>query len=99
MLTKGGQERGREDAFYKLCDVFLSPWYCAKQLAKFGFASLTNNVGEYVEQHPDEFDVAKLQDILERKNQRYAQTGNAWQNVYPQNLRAYQEWWSRVQAA
>lgn len=99
MLTNGAVERGKEDAFYKFADVLLSPWYCSKQLAKFGFASLTSNVGEYVNAHPDDFDVDKLNDILARKEKRYAQKGNAWQNVYPKNLRAYQEWWSRVQAA
>ena len=99
MMSKAAQKRGREEAFYKLCDVFLSPWYCSKQLAKFGFASLTSNVGDYVNANPDDFDVAKLNDILARKEQRYARTGNAWQNVYPKELRAYQEWWSRVQAA
>jgi len=99
MLSNGAVDRGREDAFYKLADVFLSPWYCSKQLAKFGFASLTSNVGEYINENPDGFDVEALNDILTRKEARYAQTGNAWQNVYPKNLRAYQEWWSQVQAA
>ncbi|MGI9334241.1 MAG: ABC transporter substrate-binding protein [Gammaproteobacteria bacterium] len=99
MMTRGAAERGREGAFYSLADVFLSPWYCSKQLAKFGFASLTDGVGDYVKAHPDDFDVVSLTDILERKEQRYARPGNAWQNVYPKELRAYQEWWSQVQAA
>ncbi len=99
MMSNGAIERGNEDAFYKLADVFLSPWYCAKQLAKFGFASLTTGVDEYVKANPDDFDVADLSDVLTRKEARYAQKGNAWQNVYPKNLRAYQEWWSQVQAA
>jgi putative spermidine/putrescine transport system substrate-binding protein len=99
MLTKAGQDRGKEEAFYQLADVFLSPWYCANQLAKLGFASLTGNVSDYLRDHPDEFDVAFLDDVLKRKEERYAVPGNAWQNVYPEHLRAYQEWWSRVQAA
>jgi len=99
MMSNGAVKRGREDAFYKLADVFLSPWYCSKQLAKFGFASLTSNVGEYINANPDGFEVDALNDILTRKEARYARKGNAWQNVYPKELRAYQEWWSQVQAA
>ena len=38
-------------------------------------------------------------DILTRKNVRLANKGNAWQNVFPKNLRAYQDWWARLQAA
>lgn len=99
MLSKGGQRRGKEDAFYSLCDVFLSPWYCATQLSRFGFASLTDGVREYVNAHPGDFDVKLMNEILDNKAKRYAVKGNAWQNVYPRNLRVYQEWWSRVQAA
>jgi putative spermidine/putrescine transport system substrate-binding protein len=25
--------------------------------------------------------------------------GNSWQNLYPKEMRAYQDWWSKVQAA
>jgi hypothetical protein len=25
--------------------------------------------------------------------------GNSWQNLYPKELRAYQDWWAKVQAA
>ena len=99
MLSIGGKRRGKEDAFYRLCDVFLSPWYCSKQLAKFGFASLTTGVKEYVQARPDEFDVKHLNEVLAKKEKRFANKGNAWQNVYPTHLRDYQEWWSRVQAA
>mgnify|MGYP000343332037 FL=1 len=30
MLTKGGKERGQEDNFYKLMDLYLSPWFGAR---------------------------------------------------------------------
>ena len=33
------------------------------------------------------------------KAARYAVKGNAWQNVFPTHLRAYQDWWARLQAA
>ena len=54
---------------------------------------------EYMDANADKFNVADLKAVLARKETRYAVKGNAWQNVYPKNLRAYQEWWSRVQAA
>jgi spermidine/putrescine-binding protein len=99
MLTNGGVKRGREGAFYSLCDTFLSPWYTTRQLSRFGFASLTTGMVEYMDANADKFNVADLKAVLARKETRYAVKGNAWQNVYPKNLRAYQEWWSRVQAA
>jgi spermidine/putrescine-binding protein len=99
MLSKGGKQRGKEAAYYRLCDVFLSPWYCASQMAKFGFASMTTGVLEYAKANPAEFDVKHFEDVIRKKNERYAVKGNAWQNVYPTHLEAYQEWWSRVQAA
>ena len=102
MLSKGGKSRGKEAAFYRLCDAFLSHWYTSQQLARLGFASLTDGVLDYIKANPDKFDtekVAHLTTVLKNKAERYAIPGNAWQNVYPKHLEAYQEWWSRVQAA
>ena len=102
MLTKGGRERGADGAFYKLANVYLSPWFGARTLDTYGFAPQMEGVGAYLDAHPDDFDAAsreRLKDILARKNQRYAITGNAWQNVFPTHIRAYQDWWSRLQAA
>lgn len=102
MLSKGGKSRGKEDAYYKLCDVFLSPWYCSQQLAKFGFASLTTGVLEFAASNPDMFTPEKvkhMRKVWANKEKRFAVKGNAWQNVYPKHLEAYQEWWSRLQAA
>ena len=42
---------------------------------------------------------ARVLDILTRKKARYAVKGNAWQNVFPTHMRAYQDWWARLQAA
>ncbi len=81
LLSKGGKRRGKGDAFYNLCDVFLSPWYCSKQLAKFGFASLTTGVKEYVEAHPDQYDVKHLDEVLAKKERRFA-PGNALHVVW-----------------
>jgi spermidine/putrescine-binding protein len=99
MLSKGGKQRGKEDAFYRLCDAFLSHWYTSKQLARLGFASNTDGVLDYIKANPKGFDLKHLTTVLENKAIRYANPGNAWQNVYPKHLEAYQEWWSRVQAA
>ena len=102
MLTRGGQERGQEDAFYKLMNVYLSPWFGARTLSTFGFAPQMIGVNEYVDAHPQDFDAAAKATIAERlanKRARYAVKGNSWQNVFPTHIRDYQDWWARVQAA
>ena len=102
MLTKGGKERGQEEQFYKLMNVYLSPWFGARTLATFGFAPQMVGVNEYVEANPDDFDEAARKTIADRlasKQARYAVKGNSWQNVFPTHIRDYQDWWARVQAA
>ncbi len=101
MLTKGGKSRGREDDFYKLMNVYLSPWFGARTLLTFGFAPQMTGIAEYVAQAP-EFDDkmrATIETRLANKQARYAVAGNSWQNVFPKQLRAYQDWWAKVQAA
>jgi spermidine/putrescine-binding protein len=102
MLTRGGQERGLEDAFYSLANVYLDPWFGARTLAGLGFTPQMKGVNEYVEANPDAFDAdtrAIMTERLSRKEARRAVAGNSWQNVFPTNIRAYQDWWARVQAA
>ncbi|MFK7836862.1 MAG: PotD/PotF family extracellular solute-binding protein [Sulfitobacter sp.] len=102
MLTKGGMERGMDEAFYKLANVYLSPWFGARTLAGLGFTPQMTGVTDYVNANPNDFDEAARAEItqrLERKKERLAVPGNSWQNVFPTNIRAYQDWWSRVQAA
>lgn len=102
MLTRGGQERGMEEAFYSLANVYLSPWFGAQTLAGLGFTPQMEGVQHYVDANPDMFDddtKAIMAERLERKQARRAVAGNSWQNVFPTNIRAYQDWWARVQAA
>jgi len=102
MLTRGGKERGQEDAFYKLMDLYLSPWFGARTLSGLGFTPQMGGVMEYVKANPADFDAAAvkvIEDRLERKEARISVAGNSWQNVFPKNLRAYQDWWARLQAA
>ncbi len=101
MLTRGGQERGQDEAFYKLMNVYMSPWFGARTLATFGYQPQMKGVAEYIESAP-EFTPEMVETILgrlERKRERYEVPGNAWQNVFPTEIRAYQDWWARVQAA
>ena len=59
-------------------------------------------VESYIKDNPNDFDDAmqeRILRILNSKNDRYAVKGNAWQNVFPKNLRAYTDWWARIQAA
>ncbi|WP_281685515.1 ABC transporter substrate-binding protein [Thalassobaculum salexigens] len=102
MLTRGGRERGMDETFYKLANLYLSPWFGARTLAGLGFTPQMTGVLEYVDANPDTFDAetkALINDRLARKKDRIAIAGNSWQNVFPTNMRAYQDWWSRVQAA
>ena len=102
MLTKGGEERGQAENFYKLMNLYLSPWFGARTLATFGFTPQMQGVNEYVDAHPDDFDDATKAVIAQRlanKQARLAVAGNSWQNVFPTNIRDYQDWWARVQAA
>jgi putative spermidine/putrescine transport system substrate-binding protein len=102
MLTKGGHARGADAAYYKLANLYLSPWFGARTLAGLGFGAQMMGVDEYIKANPKDFPPAKqkeILDILTRKNARLANKGNAWQNVFPKHLRDYQDWWSRLQAA
>ncbi len=102
MLTAGGKKRGQEDAFYKLMNVYLSPWFGARTLATFGFAPQMLGVNEYLDANPNDFNEATRNLVKQRlanKQARYAIKGNSWQNVFPKYIRDYQDWWARVQAA
>jgi putative spermidine/putrescine transport system substrate-binding protein len=102
MLTKGGRDRGADAAYYKLANLYLSPWFGARTLAGLGFGAQMTGVDEYIKANPQDFPPDKQKeiiDILTRKNARLAVKGNAWQNVFPKHLRDYQDWWSRLQAA
>jgi spermidine/putrescine-binding protein len=102
MLTRGGRQRGKDAAFYKLANLYLSPWFGARTLAGLGFAPQMVGVDAYMKANADAFPAAKQKEAnayLKLKSKRYAIKGNAWQNVFPKNLRAYQDWWARLQAA
>lgn len=101
MLTKGGVARGQEDAFYKLMNVYLSPWFGARTLLTFGFGPQMSGIEDEIAGSDDFTDAQKatISERIARKRARYAVTGNAWQNVFPTELRAYQDWWAKVQSA
>ncbi len=102
MLTKGAASRGAEDLYYKLANVYLSPWFGARTLAGLGFGPQMVGVNKYIEDNPDDFSAAeraRVLEILKAKEVRYAVKGNAWQNVFPTHIRDYQDWWARLQAA
>jgi spermidine/putrescine-binding protein len=102
MLTKGGRERGMDDAYYQLANIYLSPWFGARTIAGLGFGPQMIGVDEYIKANPEDFPPAEQErviSVLESKIARYAVKGNAWQNVFPTHIRAYQDWWARLQAA
>ena len=102
MLTKGGKQRGQEENFYKLMDLYLSPWFGARTLFIFGFTPQMIGVNEYIEANSSFFDTnikEVLQQRLKYKVDRMKIKGNSWQNLYPKELMAYQDWWAKLQAA
>ena len=102
MLSKGAKARGADALYYKLANVYLSPWFGARTLAGLGFGPQMSGVDAYIDSHPDDFSAAekaRVLGILKRKEARYAIKGNAWQNVFPTHMRDYQDWWARLQAA
>jgi spermidine/putrescine-binding protein len=102
MMSKGAKSRGVEDLYYKLANVYLSPWFGARTLAGLGFGAQMVGVDKYINDNPDDFssaEKARVLEILKNKEARYAVKGNAWQNVFPTHVRAYQDWWARLQAA
>ena len=102
MLTRGAKQRGVEDLYYKLANVYLSPWFGMRTLADLGFGPQMSGVDEYIKMNADDLPAekqAQILDILKRKEARYAVKGNAWQNVFPTHIRDYQDWWARLQAA
>ncbi|MDP6121537.1 MAG: ABC transporter substrate-binding protein [Rhodospirillales bacterium] len=99
MFSKGGKQRGMEDAFYKLANTYLSPWFGAMTLKTFGFAPQMVDADAYMKANFDAETLKVMSKRLADKNVRYAVKGNAWQNVFPTHIRAYQDWWARLQAA
>jgi spermidine/putrescine-binding protein len=99
MLSKGGRERGVDDLYYKLANTYLSPWFGALTLKTFGFAPQMTGVKGYINSHFDSELRLVIKKRLADKQARYAIKGNAWQNVFPTHIRAYQDWWARLQAA
>ena len=102
MLSKGGLARGQDQAFYDLMNVYMSTWFGARTLKGLGFTPQMQGVNEYVEANPDDFDDAAKAEIAERlknKKARNSVKGNSWQNVFPTQMRDYQDWWAKVQAA
>ena len=52
-VDKGGNKR-QEDNFYKLMDLYLSPWFGARTLANLGFTPQMTGVNEYVDANPSD---------------------------------------------
>ncbi len=82
--------------------MYLSPWFGARTLAGLGFGAQMSGIDSYIKANPQDFSAeeqARVIKILKSKEARYAVKGNAWQNVFPTHIRAYQDWWARLQAA
>ena len=102
MLTNGGKERGQEENFYKLMDVYLSKWFGALTLSTFGFTPQMQGVVEYVEENPDDFDQAARATIASRlanKEAAWLLPATPGRTCSRPTSAINQDWWARVQAA
>ena len=101
MLTKGGQKRGQQKNFYKLMDLYLSPWFGIRLLDKYGFTPQMTGMKKYINDL-ENLDVVKKQTLTQRlidKQKRISIKGNSWQNLYPKEILTYKDWWQKFLAA
>ena len=101
MFTKGGQKRGQQKNFYKLMDLYLSPWFGIRLLDKYGFTPQMIGMKKYINDL-ENLDVVKKQVLTERldnKQKRISIKGNSWQNLYPKEIITYKDWWEKFLAA
>jgi putative spermidine/putrescine transport system substrate-binding protein len=101
MLTKGGQ-RARHGRRVLRADanVYLAVVRCAHAgRSRLRPADDRHRVADA--NQSDDFDAEHQEAIWQRLAQAGALRikGNAWQNVFPKEIRAYQDWWAKVQAA
>ena len=101
MLTKGGQKRGQQKNFYKLMDLYLSPWFGIRLLDKYGFTPQMTGMKKYINDL-ENLDVIKKQTLTQRlidKQKRISIKGNSWQNLYPKEILTYKDLWQKFLAA
>ena len=101
MLTKGGQKRGQQKNFYKLMDLYLSPWFGIRLLDKYGFTPQMTGMKKYINDL-ENLDVIKKQTLTQRlidKQKRISIRGNSWQNLYPKEILTYKDLWQKFLAA
>tara|TARA_B100001027_G_C16238897_1_gene318356 strand:+ start:93 stop:1247 length:1155 start_codon:yes stop_codon:yes gene_type:complete len=101
MFTKGGQKRGQEKNFYKLMNLYLTPWFGLRLLDKYGFTPQIIGMKKYINDLKN-LDTIKKQILNERlvdKQKRMSIKGNSWQNLYPNEIVNYQDWWQKFLAA
>ena len=101
MFTKGGKKRGQEKNFYKLMNLYLSPWFGFRLLDEYGFTPQMKGMKKYINELKN-INVIKKQMLTERlsdKQKRMSIKGNSWQNLYPKEILTYKDWWQKFLAA
>ena len=102
MLTKGGMERGVDGAFYSLANLFLihgsgpAPWPVWASRPRWK-AWVTILMRTQTISTPTPRPCSRV--VLPASEERLSKPGNSWQNVFPTNICAYQDWWARFQPA
>jgi putative spermidine/putrescine transport system substrate-binding protein len=98
-LLKGAVDRGKEQAFYDLCNFQFSGWYVAKIATVRGYLVPTGLGIEYAKAHPDEFDVAELERLQANARRKFEEYPGYWEHYAPTYMSDYEEQWQRVLSA
>lgn len=102
-MTAGCARRNNEEAFYRLATWSLTEWYGTELLSTRGYLPgiSTDHVLDYAEENSDEYDVDRLQTLIDQKDARYSANGDVhvWNNPNPDHLDKQLDEWNRFLSA
>jgi putative spermidine/putrescine transport system substrate-binding protein len=98
-LLKGAVDRGKEQAFYDLCNYQFSGWYVAQIATVRGYLTPTSLGVDYAKAHPEEFDVQELERLQANARKKFEEYPGYWEHYAPTYMSDYEEQWQRVLSA
>lgn len=102
-LTKGGEQRNRDEAYYRLGEYSFSAYYGAEHLRTSGLSPVAKPelILEYAEENYDQETIDQIKQDQEARKERLTANGNvnSVNNPFPENLELYLDEWERFQNA